>query len=189
MVSFDLGDLHGDGVPEVAAVYGSFFFGKGGRWEIFSLDESFSSVISRDFTKFSPFKVRLGDVTGDGVEELALGIFKETPLHRFRDRRCFFYNVREGKLIPRFRASRFVRPFLDFELYDLDGDDILEVVSLERTEDGRCILGAYRWNGFGFSLEYESAVFDSRGKFRRDRKLYLDEEEVVLEQGILMRRK
>jgi hypothetical protein len=91
-----------------------------------------------------------GDVDGNGIDDIAIGVYKESPLHQVMAKRPFIYSF-DGKAIsPLWRGSRLSRPFEDFILYDLDGDGICEIIASEYLEDRGMVINSYKWRGFGF---------------------------------------
>ncbi|NLY09559.1 MAG: hypothetical protein GXZ11_06670 [Tissierellia bacterium] len=168
IISFDIGDLNGDNMEEVGFVYKKCLSRKT-MVEILTLSTNPKLIYSGDLTDVRPWKIVFGDVTGDGVKEIALGFVKETPFHPVAMKRCFFYNIdfNNQKLIPVFRPSRFTRPLIDYYIWDMDGDGISEVLVLEDMNHGNYIIGAYKWMGFGFVLDSESRQFAEKGTFNK----------------------
>lgn len=130
---------------------------KGRRWQdfgneviIYSLDGGRKELFRWNASELKPWKLMIGDVDGDGIDEIALGVYKESPLHPIMAKRPFIYSFNNGKVLPFWRGSRLSRPFEDFVLYDLDGDGICEIVSSEYLEDGNMVLNSYKWKSFGF---------------------------------------
>ncbi len=107
-------------------------------------------VFRKDMSDLNPWKLMVGDVDGDGLDEISIGVYKESPLHPVMAKRPFFYNFNGEDLVPKWRGSRLSRPFEDYILFDLDKDRIMEVVSVEYLEDGTQVLNSYKWREFGF---------------------------------------
>jgi len=93
-------------------------------------------VFRKDMSDLNPWKLMVGDVDGDGLDEISIGVYKESPLHPVMAKRPFFYNFNGEDLVPKWRGSRLSRPFEDYILFDLDKDRIMEVVSVEYLEEG-----------------------------------------------------
>ncbi|MDO5716264.1 MAG: hypothetical protein Q4Q17_00550 [Tissierellia bacterium] len=159
--SFDIGDTDGDGREELGIVMGKIFSKRGNRTIILSVDEEETVNIhfDVDMTSIRPWKIRFGDINGDGKDEVALGVYKTTPFHHRMDNRLFFYELKKEKqiLFPIFRASRLISPYYDFEFVDMGGYDA--PMSIERTEDNQRKVRIYKKDGFGFILTHESEVY------------------------------
>ena len=130
---------------------------KGRKWQkygteiiIYSLEGGRRERLRWDASALKPWKLMTGDVDGNGIDDIAIGVYKESPLHQVMAKRPFIYSF-DGKAIsPLWRGSRLSRPFEDFILYDLDGDGICEIISSEYLEDRGMVINSYKWRGFGF---------------------------------------
>lgn len=183
ILDYSLGDINNDGIMEIGIIYAHRLFKNGGVIEIISLGDTFNSVYNKDLSSIKPWKIEIGDITGNGISEIALGIIKETPHHRIKTKRCFVYNLdfTEKKLVARFRASRFVRPFLTFSLYDIDEDNILEILAIEINSNKSNLISGYKWKGFGFNLDYTSNDFNyEKGFDKRDNNIYVNDKRLKL---------
>ena len=179
--SSDCLDLNGDGTDELGLIH--WKFPRGRMVKILSLKEEVDVVYEDDLSQIKPWKIQFGDVTGNGIGEIALGVVKETPLHPVMAKRCFFYNLdfQEKRLVPRYRASRFCRPFTDFILLDMDGDGICEVISMEKDREEGMVLAGYQWHGFGFFVSYERpGEKTDKSLEKRSGKLFVDGKEIPL---------
>ncbi|WP_138159481.1 hypothetical protein [Peptoniphilus catoniae] len=122
------------------------------------IDEDSGEILySMDLSEIKPWKIKFGNLVSRSEPEIALGVFKKTPLHNIKAKRCFIYNLNkeEKKLVPRIRISKFSRPMIDFRPYDIDADGIWELISIEENKDKSQRIAAYRWRDFGFELVYE----------------------------------
>lgn len=135
----------------------------GRRWQEFGSDIVIYSIVNgkkevfrRDISHLKPWKIDIGDVDGDGNLEIAIGVYKESPLHPIMAKRPFIYNFNGNDLIPKWRGSRLSRPFSDFLLFDVDQDGVCEIVAIEDLADGGHIINSYKWKGFGFEGFLES---------------------------------
>ncbi len=145
----------------------------------------------RDFKGKNPlniWKMEVGDVEGDGEDELALGVYKKSPHHQVMAKRVFLYNIVDGKLKPKFRASRLALPMDDFILFDIDKDGRDEVVSIE-IKDNTYFIAAYHYKDFHLTRDYVSEPLEKKPKFSdggkiiyKDRSfdLKINGEEIIL---------
>lgn len=126
---------------------------------IFSLENEMEEIYRKNFSEFKPWKIAIGDIDGDGVDDISIGVYKESPLHQVMAKRPFIYSFKDGVLQPKWRGSRLSRPFDDYVFYDIDGDGIDEIISIEILKDNRKIINSYKWKGFGFEGYLESESF------------------------------
>lgn len=141
---------------------------------IYSLENE-REVYREDFTQLNPWKVVIGDIDGDGIDDISIGVYKESPLHPVLAKRPFIYSFVEGNLVPKWRGSRLSKPFIDYTFNDLDKDGIDEIVSIEVLEDNKKVINSYKWKGFGFEGFIESMPYDDiKGLNIKDGLIYLD---------------
>jgi len=112
-----------------------------------------------DLTELQSLKVQLGDINGDGVPEIALCVYKTAKFHPVMAKRPFFFDLIDGNLIPVWLGSRLSRPFDDYILYDIDGNNTDELISVELLENGNRVVTLYSWKGFGFEVSAQSEEF------------------------------
>lgn len=175
IVSYCTGDATGDGTAELLAISGRGKLESGERHGQFLLicDASAENDIASlgyippekirsriDLSSIIPLKVQLGDVNGDGVNEVAICVYKTAEFHPVMAKRPFFFDLVEGNLIPVWLGSRLSRPFDDYILYDINADSVDEIVAIERLEDDRRVIAVYNWRGFGFEMLTQSVAFD-----------------------------
>jgi hypothetical protein len=180
IVSSCAGDATGDGLPELLLISGDGVTEDGERHgqrllvchasagnDLNTLGYIPSEEIqySIDLTDLKPMKVQLGDINGDGLGEIALCVYKTAKFHPVPAKRPFFFDLKEGNLIPVWLGSRLSRPFDDYILSDPDGDGTDEIVSVELLENGKRVLSVYNWAGFGFELLTQSDEFDGMLRF------------------------
>lgn len=128
---------------------------------IYDTQKGKKEVYRKDISYLNPWKLMVGDVDGDGVDEVSIGVYKKSPLHPVMAKRPFFYNFNGGDLVPKWRGSRLSRPFEDYFLFDFDKDQVMELVSIEYLEDGRQVLNSYKWREFGFEGYKETQAVKS----------------------------
>lgn len=126
---------------------------------IFSLDGEIREIYREDFLRLKPWKIALGDIDGDGKCEISIGVYKKAPFHQVMAKRPFIYSYEKSSLQPKWRGSRLSKPFTEYELSDIDGDGIDEIVSIEILEDNRKVINTYKWGGFGFQGFLQSKSF------------------------------
>ena len=167
--------------PPVAATAGAFRRGKGreiavacaeaggaqNHESVFLLgDSGEGGLMGRPLTGLSLRHMAACDADGDGQAELACVVCQRAKLDPVRRLRVHLYQFRpdrggwwpfwQGSSLSRpFRAVRFARSRAGLT----SGD---RLVSLERSsvpdEAGRDWLVVYRWNGFGFSVEWQALL-------------------------------
>ncbi|MGE5542415.1 MAG: FG-GAP repeat domain-containing protein [Bacillota bacterium] len=158
-----LADVDGDGEREFVVVTGSPLEEFGRRLTIvFSNRTPWTGL--RDL---HPWKAASGDIDGDGLPELLVGVWKQTRLDPVFDRRLFVYAWSEHGPAPKWLGSRLSRPFVDFEVEDVDGNGDLELVALELERSGVFSARAYEWSGFGFQAVDYSGAQPGNGLVRR----------------------
>lgn len=106
-----------------------------------------------DLSSIKPSKVMAGDIDGDGRQEIGVCVYKTTKFHPVLAKRPFFYRLTDGNLEPVWLGSRLARPFLDYIIWDVDQDGAKEIVSIEKTKEGGCLVAMYDWKGFGFEMK------------------------------------
>ena len=182
IVSFCVGDVTGDGVPELLVISGS---GKITD-DDFAADERYGQLLlvcdasiahnltslryipaekiyySIDLAGIKPMKVQIGDINGDGINEVAICVYKTAKFHEVMAKRPFFFDLVEGNLIPVWLGSRLSRPFDDYVLFDVNADGVDEIVSIEHLENGGRVVALYEWKGFGFEVITQSDALEGK---------------------------
>jgi hypothetical protein len=102
-----------------------------------------------------PWKLQIGDVDGDGSEDLMVGVYKKARFHPVMAYRPFVYGWDGKTMYPKWLGSRLSRPFTDFVLADFGSG--VRIVAVEQTREGANELAVYRWDGFGVSREWNGA--------------------------------
>lgn len=106
-----------------------------------------------DLSDIKPLEIQAGDINGDGTAEIAVCVYKTAKFHPVPAKRPFFYDLINGGLEPVWLGSRLARPYADYILFDVDDDDIEEIISIEFAENGNKVLAVYDWKGFGFEVK------------------------------------
>lgn len=175
IVSYCIGDATDEGFPVLIAISGDGEIDTGERHGqvLLVCDASAETDMNRlgyippekirhsiELSGIKPIKVQLGDVNGDGVNEIAICVYKTAKFHPVMAKRPFFFNLVDGNLIPVWLGSRLSRPFDDYVLYDIDADAVDEIISVEQLENGKRVIAVYNWKGFGFEMLTQSEEFD-----------------------------
>jgi hypothetical protein len=145
-------DLDGDGIIEIIVItYEELSDGHpmGGNILIFKeSEEGLSLACTKE--GLNPWKLEIGDVDGDGQMDIAVGVWKESPLDPVMAKRVFFYTWDGEALQKKWLGSRLSRRFDDFALYDINFDGWDELIALEAGERDMHRVAVYRWDIFGF---------------------------------------
>lgn len=136
--------------------YGDFFvvFEQGA-------DKGWTRVYENDFTGLRPWKIRLADIDGDGVEEIVTAVCKVTHFDPEEKNRLFVFNYEDNKLIKKWTGSEIAgrgnwNDFIVGDLLPIPGS---EVIFIEQSENGEEHLGVYYWFNFGFQLLAKSGDY------------------------------
>jgi hypothetical protein len=100
-----------------------------------------------------PWKLAGGDIDGNGLPDFAVGVFKSTHLYPHAHRTVFFFELRDGKVVPKWKGSSLGRPLVDFVYAQVQGKP--KLVALQRRLDDSLGLFVWSWNRFGFRVDRE----------------------------------
>lgn len=115
----------------------------------------------QSIANLKPWKLAFGDINDDGINEIAIGAFKQAPLHRVEVKRAFFYALRAGKIVPVLRMSRTYEPLVDFFVSD-------HLATIE-TDASQFFVVHYRWAGFGFEIAQRSGPYPTAREAEKNR--------------------
>lgn len=171
---YGLGDVNANGQDELIILTGNKRKEYGKQLIVFAIGDSIREIGRKDFTDLNPWKLVIGDIDGDNIDEISLGVYKKSPLHPVMAKRPFIYSFVDGGIHPKWRGSRLSRPFTDYCFYDIDGDGIDEIISIEVLEDDKKIINTYKWKGFGFEGFQESKAYDDISDLTLDHGIYIN---------------
>lgn len=139
--------------------------------------------IYKDRYRLNVWKAEAGAVTEEGEDNVVLGVYNKSPFHQELEKRVFVYIVKDNELRPRYRASKLSLPFDDFVLYDVEGDGVMEIVTLDNIK-GMNSISAYKLKKMTIYREYFSKSYESLSELNVNDGLHVKAEgeakEVVL---------
>lgn len=93
-----------------------------------------------------------GDLSGDGIPEVCIGVEKAARYWPQKDRRLFLYHLWHGRYIrPLWLGSRVGHRLVDFEICR---DSVpARILTTEIRSDSTRLHALYRWQGFGLKFE------------------------------------
>jgi len=98
------------------------------------------------------YRFDVGDVTGNGVPDIAVGVIKTTYYHPVMAKRPFLFKISEdGDVRKLWMGSRVSQPLEDFFL--TKNETPAMVLTIERERSGKFLVAVYRWHGFGLKHE------------------------------------
>lgn len=130
--------------------------------------------------KLNIWKLDIGDTDGDGINELALGVYTKAPHHSVYAKRVFLYNIEDLELVAKFRASRLISPMEDFILYDIDNDGKDNVISLEKFGQNYRVRAYYQYDMLIEKI-YESEEHKALKELYKNDSLYINGEDRTYE--------
>lgn len=96
-----------------------------------------------------------GDVTGDGIPDIAVGVIKPTRFDPKPDKRLFLFRITDKNYIrPLWLGSRVAQPLEDFRITKADHPGLIRTI--EKEKSGNFLVAEYAWRGFG--LEFKRYV-------------------------------
>lgn len=98
------------------------------------------------------YQFECGDINGDGLPEIAVGVVKSTRYSRFEARRLHIFKLyNEAVIRPLWLGSRTSHELLDFHIESLDRGTFIRTT--ERSTSGEQIEIRYKTAGFGLKFE------------------------------------
>jgi len=99
---------------------------------------------------FPVYHFEVGDVNGDGTDDIAVGVTKATRFDRNMGKRIFLFQLQDGSIIPLWLGSRVSQPLFDFRL--LRVQERKNIRTIEKEQDGSYLVAEYEWYGFGLGF-------------------------------------
>lgn len=168
------GDINGDGQEEYLLLTKSLLGKYGKELIIYNGVYDLTEIYREDFSELKPWKIDTGDIDGDGIDEISIGVYKETIFHPVMAKRPFIYSFSDNTLLAKWRGSRLSRPFTDYTFYDIDEDGVDEIISIEITENEKMLINSYKWIGFGIEGLMESSEFDNIAELWKANGIYMN---------------
>jgi hypothetical protein len=107
-----------------------------------------SGVSDRIFTPFSIFDLQTGDINGDALTDICIGIIKPTLFDTVVKKRLFIFQIDRDYIRPLWLGSRLVFPLERFAVVkNKEGPDIIR--TMERKTKDHWLIGEYKWASFG----------------------------------------
>lgn len=124
---------------------------RGQKLALFSINSNKIAKVWIDEDRgHNPWKIELADVDGDDQIDVIVGVWNKARFHPVYANRLFIYSWDGDQIFPKWLGSRLSSPFSDFDLWDIDEDGIIELLSLEDQRNGLKRIMSYKWKGFGF---------------------------------------
>lgn len=140
-----------------------FEWEKNGQQTVISLDKKNDSLYTIDLETarnvhntwelpYPVYRFDHGDVTGDDMPEIAVGVVKPTRFDPHPAKRLFLFRIADGIYIrPLWLGSRVGQPLEDFRIVRSMAP--ARIRTLEREQSGMFLVAEYRWRGFGLDFE------------------------------------
>ena len=94
------------------------------------------------------YRFDVGDVTGNGVPDIAVGVIKTTKFDPKPAKRPFLFQITgEGNVSKLWLGSRVSQPLEDFMI--AKNETPAKVLTIEREQSGKFLVAVYRYHGFG----------------------------------------
>ena len=94
------------------------------------------------------YRLTAGDITGDGVPEIGVGVVKGTRFFPDAERRLFLFHVADRRYIrPLWLGSRVSHPLVDFVIHS----PVVRTIELD--DDSTYLVAEYSQQGFGLRFD------------------------------------
>jgi hypothetical protein len=125
---------------------------------------------SRWGLNYPVYRFDYGDITGDSIPEIAVGVIKTTRFDPTMDKRLFIFRITDdGYVRPLWLGSRVAQPLIDFKLVNKNGQGLVRTI--EKESSGNYLVAEYRWRGFG--LEFVDYVEREISLQKAKKKVFL----------------
>jgi hypothetical protein len=122
-------------------------------------DSSFAICMQVDGKQHSVWKLDYpiyqfdyGDITGDGIPEIAVGVIKTTRFDPKLDKRLFLFRITNDFYIrPLWLGSRVAQPLVDFKIVQENEQELIRTI--EKEQSGNYLVAEYRWRSFGLEFQ------------------------------------
>lgn len=116
-------------------------------------------VYDNNFEDLKPWRIKLGDVDGDGKKEILTAVYKTAHYDEVYKNRLFVFNYENGILTKKWTGSKFAGSWKDFyvtELLEIPGE---EIIFIEEAGPNKEKISIYYWFDFGFLKLAESKEY------------------------------
>jgi len=101
--------------------------------------------------KYPVYQFTYGDITGDGIPEVAVGVIKPTRFDPHPNKRLFLFRITDDYYIrPLWLGSRVSQPLEDFTI-SCENDSVF-IRTMEKEQSGKFLIARYYWKGFGITF-------------------------------------
>jgi len=111
-----------------------------------------AEILSSWALNYPVYHIDFGDITGDGIPEIAVGVIKRTRFDPKLAKRLFLFRITDDFYIrPLWLGSRVGQPLVDFKIVSSEEGNRIRTIEQERS--GKYLLAEYRWRGFGLEFK------------------------------------
>jgi hypothetical protein len=98
------------------------------------------------------YQFQMGDIDGDNVTDLFVGVIKSCRYDPVVRRRLFVYEVIDGDLRPKWLGTHTAYDIKEFRAVSIDGGTYIRAI--EKDESGMYHIMTYAWSSFGPSIKH-----------------------------------
>ncbi len=100
--------------------------------------------------RYPLYRFAVGDIDGNGEQNIFLGVIKSTKFDPLIKKRLFIYQIKNGKISPLWLGSRLLFPLCDFDVFKENGK--YYVKTLEQKYNELYCISLYDYGTFGLKL-------------------------------------